>query len=112
MEANGVEVTAEVEPEPEPVEELEATEPVVAAEPELVADAEGDSPELLLLPVELAVAELLVPVALALVSVGVLLPEEAEVVSTGGNEMGWPAAEHSETTTLDTAGTTYQYKTA
>lgn len=54
---------------------------------------------------ELDVAELLL--LLLLLSVGVaeaLVSDELLEVSTGGTEMGCPAAEHCDTTALDTAG--------
>lgn len=102
----GVEVPAgvEPEPEPEPAEEEPAGEELVAvteAEPDEEPDAE---------PVAEAEEEdslVLVAVAVALVSEGVLLVElevvpAAVVVSTGGTTMGWPAEEHWETTALET----------
>jgi len=59
--------------------------PVAVAEPESVAVAVAE-PE----PVSVSVA---LPVSVA---------EPEEVVSMGGTEMGWPAAEHWETTMLET----------
>jgi hypothetical protein len=103
----GVEVPAGPGVEPGPAEDEPAAEELVAVmeaeldeEPVAETEAEEDSPVLEL--------PLLVSVAVALVSEGVLLPEVAElaeevVVSTGGTTMGWPAEEHWATTALDTA---------
>ena len=71
-------VVAPVVAEPEPVAVAVS---VAEAEPESVAVAEAE-------PLSVAVAV-------------ESLPEE--VVSMAGMEMGWPAAEHCETTTLETA---------
>lgn len=71
-------------------------------EPELDAAAEEDCPALLL-SVGTAVVDALVSTG-ALLLPAAELPEDGEPVSTGGTEIGWPAAEHWETTTLDTAG--------
>jgi len=110
----------EPEPEPEPplvwdgrgVEEPTGVEwlPVgvtpgvvapVVAEPEPVAVAVSVAePEPDSVAVAVAVAEPL-SVAVAVAVAVESLPEE--VVSMAGMEMGWPAAEHCETTTLETA---------
>jgi hypothetical protein len=96
--ATGVEEAWPLELAPEPELELAVAEPAAVLEA-----AEEDSP-LLELPLAVVVA---VAVALALVSVvpelEVVLLAEAEVVSTGGTTMGWPAEEHWLTTALETA---------
>ena len=71
----------------------------VVAEPEPVAVAVSVAePEPESVAVAVAVAE---PLSVAVAVAVEPLPEE--VVSMAGMEMGWPAAEHCETTTLETA---------
>lgn len=111
MDGSGVEVLVGTDELPPAEEEPGGIELLGMAEVELMVDSTVLVQLLIvLLPVEVVVAEVEVPVLDVLLQVSlvvvvvVVVPLLAEVVvSMAGTEIGWPTAEHWDTTALETA---------